>query len=742
MTREQAEAKLRLIEIERERLTLQQEQEPEPELEGAEYGEGLAQQAGQGLSLGMLDELVSGGIASIDKARQWAGADIPERDWSEVFDEAMGSQEMKRKRFEQEHPGTAIAANLAGGLATGGASLSAIKGLNKLRGLGGATARMGVGGAEGALAGYAGADRDMREVGAGTGAMLGALIPGGATAGRKALELASNRRIGTELIDEAGQFTPISAVGDEGVSRLGKAIQRGYNKIVKPSMGGMVLREQGFDALDREAAKVASAKGALVETADNAKNIKVQAGQEADLGLAKLRDDADVAADQLKVNTRNAQREATDVSDQAFLGQQKQFRAQALGRSLPQGISDVETQLVNTLAPKEANAKLQEIWAREGFKEAKGQSYDLDPSVLINDALSGVDNAALAPFKAEIRKTLNTALKGKVQRPMLEPTTKFVTTGTAGQAKKARRRRATTGTGQVSGTDLMQARNELKMAASRLGEDGKPALNSGALRKAADSIDDFIKKNLPDDGARGRWDQEMEAYGMGKTYQRAVENATRKRQGEFTEDDWISATQRYSKRGAGRGQGQLQGQAEQMQDAGVERLKALKDQKEQIGRDAEVTQLQQKQAKNEAADRLRGLKRTGGDNYQGALQEQAVAKGQVAEAQESMNQMGRMVLPGSDPAAMQAHYTTKLLNKPLRSLMPGMPTAGSGMLDLATGGAAALGLSIPGVQRTFAGQTGPQKRLAKALRTRSPESEKRLRDLLRGLTRGGITAGF
>ena len=174
-----------------------------------------------------------------------------------------------------------------------------------------------------------------------------------------------------------------------------------------------------------------------------------------------------------------------------------------------------------------------------------------------------------------------------------------------------------------------------------------------------------------------------------------------------------------------------------MQVDGIERLKALKDQKKDIGRQAEVTKLEGTRARNAEADQLRNLKKTRGPDYDAAVDERAVAKGAVAEAQKDYQQTAQIVNPGSSPAAFQSAYTSKLLAKPASLLIPGKPNPG---LDILTGGVGGLALGTEGAQKALAGQTGMQKRMAEALRNyKGTEKEEFWNNIIRGAGRGLIT---
>ena len=130
----------------------------------------------QGLTFGMSDE-IGAGLAAIPASIATMTNPL------DVYSDMHQSLQDERKQFREDNPGTALAAELAGGLATGGAGATKLlaslpKTMPTLAKL------MAVGATEGGIYGTAAADRGERVKGGAIGAGLGsALAPVGQLAG-------------------------------------------------------------------------------------------------------------------------------------------------------------------------------------------------------------------------------------------------------------------------------------------------------------------------------------------------------------------------------------------------------------------------------------------------------------------------------------------------------------------------------------------------------------------------------
>ena len=160
---------------------------------GLDTGAATPQQQGsilnplaQGATLGFADELAAGGAALIGKVLPESMGGLPAgTDIVDAFKGIRGDIQQAGEAFAEREPGAALAAEVAGGLVTGG--LGAAKAIPALAGsLGKTGAVAATGAAEGALVGAGTGDTlEERIQGAAAGAVVGAVI---GTAGKKAFD--------------------------------------------------------------------------------------------------------------------------------------------------------------------------------------------------------------------------------------------------------------------------------------------------------------------------------------------------------------------------------------------------------------------------------------------------------------------------------------------------------------------------------------------------------------------------
>lgn len=86
-------------------------QEAYPPMKGADYAKGLARTVGQGISLGFGDEITAG-------VRAGVGAITGDGSFGDLYDSALADERKSIDTFAQQNPGTALAANIGGAVAT------------------------------------------------------------------------------------------------------------------------------------------------------------------------------------------------------------------------------------------------------------------------------------------------------------------------------------------------------------------------------------------------------------------------------------------------------------------------------------------------------------------------------------------------------------------------------------------------------------------------------------------------
>jgi len=213
-----------------ENILIKEQMRGETALADVSTGRLLLDQASQGATFGFSDEarafLGSSFAKGTAEVADFLGiqgfGDLADREFGEIFDEALARERINLQAQQEAEPALALAANIAGGLVTGigGAATKGGKALGRVLatgGIGARTAKAGVaGGVSGALFG-AGAVEEDRLAGATggiiPGALGGGLIPGGAALGgvvaRKTGDVVKSigRRIGV-LAEEGALQTP------------------------------------------------------------------------------------------------------------------------------------------------------------------------------------------------------------------------------------------------------------------------------------------------------------------------------------------------------------------------------------------------------------------------------------------------------------------------------------------------------------------------------------------------------
>lgn len=187
-----------------------------------DYGRGLVQKVGQGVTLGFGDEIGAAlGVAGNVVARG-LGADIPEKTYSDILEEIRAPE----RQFEQRHPVQSMAAEIGGGIATGAGAARAIAAAPTLAARVGRSAATGAG--SGAAAGFGTGEGGVgnRLAGAGVGGGIGAVAGPimsevvGPAVMRTAQGIGAAARYGRQAIRNARnpEQAAIENVADRGVA--------------------------------------------------------------------------------------------------------------------------------------------------------------------------------------------------------------------------------------------------------------------------------------------------------------------------------------------------------------------------------------------------------------------------------------------------------------------------------------------------------------------------------------------
>jgi len=407
--------------------------------------------AGQGLSLGFADEIGSGlaaGVASL-------GSD---ESFSDIYQSMMASEKAKRDTYKELHPKEAMALEIAGGLATGGAGAgraavtTAAKGalpkaLSVAKGVGTAAT-------EGAIQGFGSADGSIED--RAEGAKTGAIFGGGAKlgmdvlgkTGKTLLNQASKRRIAQEL-GRGDDFIPINIADREG------ALGEFYKNTVGRAYGGSAIAKQSRVVRDKAAKEITDTDAVFV--------------------------------------------------DRVFKN------------SAPEGF-DVDK--LSTHNPQTALAELGDAWKNSSFQSVKGRDFRINDRELMDDIVAAVDDPALRDSTNGILDTIRKKVSKPMARDMIPPPKSRQYAADGVGVKKIPPAESDVGT--IAGDDIMEARNWFKRNIQRSTIDPNTKLQNAAYAKAANAIDDRIRSQLDGDELKsfdteldnwGKWSVVEESMG-------------------------------------------------------------------------------------------------------------------------------------------------------------------------------------------------------------------------------------
>ncbi len=412
------------------------------------------------------------------------------------YDQYRKEIEDERATYVEDYPKSAFVGGVSGGL---------LNPINKFGAGSGVLANAGIdtalGAATGALSAREGESRGEEALyGAGEG-LIGGQLMRGLVGGAKGL-FGTGRNV---ELDTPEGFTPYHMAGDDTDPGFLRWV---YQQMVGPGSGGGKLRQQQRD---------------VVGTAeDTYQELKKQ---------AKL---------EIKSNKKQIRREAGDLINQdkralteSVGNAQAGYRNQIAQQSLPDALPPEQMQEISSSMqtdPQRAIGMLQDLWARNGFQNIKQLEFNLEPDALIREAVKDIPSHMDESIPI-IRKIMTSELGRGVDLDVPIPTGRAGGAPTYAGAKDI---------GKISGTDLIQTRNELRFLVNAMGDDGREALTKAGLARAADKIDDQIRKQLPDN-MRGQYDDELKRWGVFLTARDAAGKAGVDRQGLFDATDILRA---------------------------------------------------------------------------------------------------------------------------------------------------------------------------------------------------------
>jgi len=540
-----------------------------------------------------------------------------------------------------------------------------------------------IGGAEGGAMNFFGADdwqEGLLEVpqGVALGTTLGGTLSSLGRVGRGVLNQSAKRRTAQEL-GEGDNFIPLNIADPQSVKGM-------VTRDVTGKAFGSKIPEQSEQVMARVQSTLNQAK----KRADDAKSMvdegKTKFKRVADAKAEKVAFDenktaADIAATENKQINAQASRAERDIKETAANNvrtSEVDLRRQAEVSAIPPGTSPEVVAQIQRAGPQEANELITNEWKR-GFNTVKERTFTVDTDEVLKDITEDVGGMGGADdYLAGILKAVKTKLDAK------------------------------TVDGIIPGSDLMDTRNMLRVQANNAADSGASAIHKEALSRAARKIDDRIEEQLGPELADA-FRAEKTAYGNFNILNNASKKAVAKKQGAFTQDDWLAAEATWRPRQARQGQAPLQRKAQTAQDM----------QRDIKAQAAEATT----QVKAKAAGRKEDVGVTEAAAKRKTKLAKTLRRAEIADAAKGKANVDDVILSGK--AAREAEKLLKAAAPGKESFLARAAATGvlalsgsvggiPGMLASGAGGARAL--SAEGVQRALAGQTGWQKKLAELLR--------------------------
>ena len=210
---------------------------------------------GQGATFGFADELGAAGATLVGKMLPESMGGLPAgTPWQDAYTGIRDNIRQDTAAFAERNPGTAIAAEVAGGLATGGLGLAKVMptGANLAKT---AAAGAGIGATEGGLYGYGSSDGENELGDIVNGAVIGGITGGvGSAAFKKVSDVMADRAIKLRKVVEGtsdGSVATVKAVDSAGNRVAGSVTPTGQSVPANlPAVGAAKLKT---DKLAKEA---------------------------------------------------------------------------------------------------------------------------------------------------------------------------------------------------------------------------------------------------------------------------------------------------------------------------------------------------------------------------------------------------------------------------------------------------------------------------------------------------------
>ena len=480
---------------------------------------------------------------------------------SEVYDDMRKTYDAKQDAFKERQPGAALAADVAGSIAS---PVNALRVAQAATNLGRGAQTVGRVATEGAVYGAGEAKEGERLSGAATGAGGGLLAYGALRGAAKGVgtgvNVLTSRKVAKPLVNEAGEFVPLTLAA-EGDGLVESTIQRFYKGVIAPVSGNIKKQEEaiigsseelkegltkfakqvdeGLEIANKKAdGDIKLASAALRETGEELKKIRTKQSNDT---IAPLNEKLQVLKN-TKANEYVAR--ATQQATQNQNARRSVFRDQAFASAMPAKASADDIQRIGSIEDIGQRIRaLDKMWAKDGYSMIKGKKIRVPANQFAKDISEGILEdpvfKVLAPdigssFKKNVLKTLESVDKFRDK------------------------------SGRIDGDALATIRSSLGTWASASSD----YQLSRAYRMVQSKLDDVIKKQLTGDQLKA-FNKESGNWKSTILLRDAVESTrnTALKRGEFDETDWIKAAGKNSKYDKRYGTGPLVAQARALESS-------------------------------------------------------------------------------------------------------------------------------------------------------------------------------
>ena len=665
----------------------------------------------------------------------------------EQYDKLRAEYDAKQEAFKERQAGAALAADIAGSIASPVNVLRAPVAASRL---GQAATTGGRVAAESAVYGAGEAGEGERLEGAVQGAGAGlvgyGVLRGGMNVAGRGVSAFTRRNVEGDLIDDAGEFVPITLAASKPDGVEG-AVHTFYRDIIAPSFGGKGVVKAQEQKIVGKAKDFLDAQKEMSKKMDEGIKLKIQEQKDAMQDAAdSLKNDAKRLKDAKNKESANTivplqeklkllkstkpdeiTLKATSEVDKILKARRFDFRNQAFSNSMPATATVADLQKILSVEDIGQRMRaLDELWSNKGYSMIKGKKIRVKKNEFEKALVDGISSDPV--FKALI-----------TDLPGFQKNVKNVINGVQ-SFKDA--------SGRIDGDILSAIRGRLGTIASNAGD---PLLKK-SYYMAQGKIDDIIKKQLTDDQLKA-FEKEAGNWKSTVVLRDAVESTRTDptKRGVFDESDWITAASKNNNLDKRYGTGPLVKQAHVLEANLKASEKAIAKRATNLAKSRammvektikEHSDKLQTQLKNIDADiASKKAKLRNNPQFAEDIARQTTLKNakeaEVKQLKSQLDELKRLRSP-QNPSWFHTLAATGILAS---AATAGGVIAGPAGVGAGLAAAAALGrtMATPTAQRIVAGQTAPQMATQRLLQA---DATGRTADILsRSIGRTGLLTG-